>query len=111
MSIPEDILKEIQCCLSTKYDHIAIDPVLLNCDGNACNKCIYELSNSDYNCKKCHEKHDPNGLLFAPDNIRAKRLTEKYLNEIFNDLTIRLDSIKDHLKGKILSVKLNIQKI
>ena len=103
MSIAEGILKEIKCCLSN-YDHIAFDPVLLNCDGNACNKCIYELAQSDSNCRKCLGKHDLNDLLFAPDNKMTKRLTEKYLNEIFTDLTFRLNLIKDRLKGTFLLI-------
>lgn len=106
MSIPENVLKEIKCCLSND-DHIVIEPVLLSCDGNACNRCIYSFKESL--CKNCSKKHDNDDVLYAPDNKMAKKLVEKYINEIFQDLIARLELIKEGLRGMLTFINVGIK--
>ena len=92
MSIPDYILKQLECCMSADDNHFLIEPVLLKCGGNACKVCV---SNSIkcLNCNRTHSKND----------FTECKLGESLIRFFMKGLTANLDEemrmTKDLLKG------------
>jgi hypothetical protein len=99
MPIPENILKQIKCCL---YDdgHIVNEPVLLKCGANACKKCVSDSIGGMIKCYFCNDQHEKNDLLNAPNNKMAEYGVQSFLDDLFKDLNNKLESTTVLLKGK-----------
>jgi hypothetical protein len=99
MPIPENILKQIKCCL---YDdgHIVNEPVLLKCSANACKKCVSDSIDGMIKCFFCNDQHEKNYLLNAPNNNMVEYVVQPFLDELFQDLNKKLESTTVLLKGK-----------
>ena len=97
--IDEEIFKQIFCCLSTD-DHIVENPMLLECQGNACKKCIDELTSTVrcLNCKNDHSKYELNKMKIMP-NKTAEFLVKMSLNSLVSDANDKLQNIIPQLKG------------
>ncbi len=93
MPIPEDVLNQIKCCLN-EDGHIVHEPVVLKCGYNACKKCCSDPVVSNVKCLRCHAIHDKNELLNAPNNKLADSIIQTYLNDLYQDLNLKVESIK-----------------
>jgi hypothetical protein len=102
MSIPDDILKGLKCCLS-EDGHYIYEPVSLKCGANACRKCIHEdlERNKCYNCLDFHDKQDYRN---SEINVLAKNVINLFLNDLIQDLEDKLGLTQGELKG-ILIIK------
>jgi hypothetical protein len=98
MPIPEDILKQMKCCLSDD-GHIVIEPIVLKCGSNACKQCANNSNESMFKCFKCMEYHEINFLLNAPKNKKVESLIHSFLPDLFKDLKNKLNSTAELLKG------------
>jgi hypothetical protein len=98
MPIPEDILKQMKCCLSDD-GHIVHEPVLLNCGANACIKCVNDLTITKIKCCSCNGTHEKNDLLNAPKNKFVESFTLSFLPDLFHDLNAKLKTTDELLKG------------
>jgi hypothetical protein len=99
MVISNDLLNQIKCCLSTD-GHIVIEPVVLNCGGNACKECVKSsLNNIPIDCFSCSRKHDRNELLKAPANKFASIFIKSSLHDLFEYIEVKLDSTYSLLKS------------
>jgi hypothetical protein len=97
--IDEEIFKQIRCCLSTD-DHIVEDPMLLECEGNACKKCLDELTSS-FSCLYCkidHSKDELNKMRIVK-NKTAEFLIKISLNSLVNDVNGKLQILISQLQG------------
>ena len=86
-------LEELKCCFNK--EHIVIEPVLLNCGGNACRECIKE----DTNCLRCNKKHHKDELIDLPVNDRVESFVKSNLKELFKDLELELKDAAEALAG------------
>ena len=93
MPIPEDVLNQIKCCLN-EDGHIVHEPVVLNCGFNACKKCCSDPVVSSIKCFSCHNSHDEDELLNAPNNKEPYLIIQTYLNDLYQDLNLKLESTK-----------------
>jgi hypothetical protein len=98
MLIPENILKQINCCL---YDdgHIVNEPVLLKCGANACKKCVSDSSDGMLSCFFCNSQHEKKDLLNASNNKMVESVITLFLNDLFHGLNKKLESTTVLLKG------------
>ena len=93
MSVPDFVLKQIECCLSGEDDnHFLIDPVILKCGGNACKVCV-SGSSKCLNCNRTHSKNDFTECKLGESLIRC------FIKDLSANLNYELRSIKDSLKG------------
>jgi hypothetical protein len=93
MPIPEAILNQIKCCLN-EDGHIVHEPVLLKCGYNACKKCCSDQVVSTVKCLRCHAIHEKTELINAPNNKAIDFIIQTFLNDLFQDLNFKLESIK-----------------
>ena len=93
MPIPEALLNQIKCCLN-EDGHIVHEPVLLKCGLNPCKKCCSDPVVSIVKCLRCHAIYEKKELLTSPNNKLADLIIQTYLNHLFQDLNLKLDSIK-----------------
>jgi hypothetical protein len=93
MPIPEDLLNQIKCCLN-EDGHIVHGPVLLKCGYNACKKCCSDPVVSTVMCFSCHNSHDKNELLTLPNSKEPNLIIQRYLNDLYQDLNLKVESIK-----------------
>jgi hypothetical protein len=98
MSIPQELLKQIQCCFGND-EHIAIHPVLLICGGNACKDCISTSNKEIMNCIFCKMDHKKNEIIKSPRNQIVETIIKSFLSDLFQDLSKKLDSINNSMKG------------
>jgi hypothetical protein len=92
MSLNEEILKMLKCCLHND-EHIVKEAVLLKCGGNACRSCVdVILENSAYfnniKCYFCFQTHKPDDLANLNLNPQVSVLIE---STFFGDLIAKLD--------------------
>lgn len=92
MSLNEEILKMLKCCLHSD-EHIVKEAVLLKCGGNACKSCVSEiLDNAAYfnkiTCYFCYQTHKPDDLENLNSNPQVSVLIE---STFFNELIAKLD--------------------
>jgi hypothetical protein len=101
MPIPENILKQIKCCL---YDdgHIVNDPVVLKCGANACKKCVSDSIDGKIKCYFCNGQHEKNDLMNAPNNKMVESVITLFLDDLFQDLNKKLESTLVLFKGMSL---------
>jgi hypothetical protein len=99
MSIPEDILKGLKCCLS-EDGHYIYEPITLKCGGNACKKCINKDSKENkikcYNCLDFHDKQDYRN---SGVNVMVKSVMNLFLKDLIQDLEVELRLTEGELKG------------
>lgn len=68
MSIPDEVMKLLKCCLSTD-DHIVRNAVLITaCGGNACRECATNFNHNYTNCNYCNRFHNIN-FNYLPSNV------------------------------------------
>ena len=99
MPIPEDILKQMKCCLSDD-GHIVNEPVVLKCGSNACKKCASDLIS--VKCFGCNDTHEKKELMNAPINKIVNSFINLFLEDLFLDLKNKLKSTAELLKGFVL---------
>ena len=93
MSVPDFVLKQIECCLSGEDDnHFLIDPVILKCGGNACKVCVSGSSK----CLHCNKTHLKNDYIECKS---AESLIRFFVKDLFANLDDELRSTKDSLNG------------
>ncbi len=107
MSIPEKILKSLKCCLSGDESHIFHEPILLKCGGNACKKCVIDSTDLKIKCFGCNSEHAKKDLLDKPINKALESVIQFFLNDLFIDLNMKLESITGILKGDLFFLFLN----
>ena len=93
MPFPENLLKQIKCCLNKNDKHTLVDPVLLKCGGNACKECV----TGSIKCLNCNETH------LKGDFIENK-LAESLIRSFMKDQYVSLDEEIDLLKGFYLFI-------
>jgi hypothetical protein len=91
MPIPENILKQIKCCLLDD-DHIVNEPVVLKCGANACKKFVSNSIDGMIKCYFCNSQHEKNDLLNAPNNKIVEYVVQSFLDDLFKDLNNKLES-------------------
>ncbi len=109
MTVPSEIVKMIECCLSHD-NHYVKDAVLLPCGSNACKSCLMNINSKNdikcFGCSKMHKYDDLKSLFFNPTvDILIKKV---YLNDLmsmiqtgFNEALVKLES--KHLKGSVFT--------
>jgi hypothetical protein len=87
MPIPNELYRQMLCCVSEDL-HIVFEPVLITiCNGHACKNCINNLSTDTVNCLYCNKEHKKREMLTMPINHVMKTIIEKtYLNDLIDDL-------------------------
>ena len=92
MPIPDELLKEMKCCLSND-GHILFEPILINCGGNACKQCIRESEDRKLNCFNCNDKHERKELFKSPINKIVQTLVKSFFNDLLTDVEATRKSI------------------
>ena len=93
MSLPDYVLKQINCCLSAKDDnHFLIDPVILKCGGNACKVCVSD----SIKCLNCNSVHSN---IYYIECKSAESLIRFIMKDLSANLDDQIRSTKDLLKG------------
>jgi hypothetical protein len=98
MSIPENILNQMKCCLYND-GHIVHEPILLKCGANACKKCVSDSTNQILKCNFCNCLHELNDLLNSPKNELMEYVVTLFLDDLFQDLNKKLECAAASLKG------------
>jgi hypothetical protein len=95
MSIPEAILNQMKCCFLND-GHIAIEPLIINCGGNVCKKCVVDYNEDVFKCFSCKENHKKVDLKKAPINKLAESMVHTFLNDLFEyvDTILKNCSVK-----------------
>jgi hypothetical protein len=108
MSIPENILKELKCCLK-KDSHFAYEPVVLKCGSNACKNCIIEAKDDKLRCFSCGDDHKKSEYLDFKINKVAKSVIKSFLNDLIQDLNAKLAATEQFLKG--ININLTLKEL
>jgi hypothetical protein len=98
MSLPQKLLKQMQCCLGND-EHIVIHPVLLSCGGNACKDCVDSSNKEIINCLFCIMDHKKSEIIKSPNNQIVETIIQSFLPDVFQDLNKKLDSVNNSLKS------------
>ena len=98
MPLNSEILNKLKCCLNSD-GHIAIEPVLLKCKGNACRNCIDNFDEIKGKCNYGNCKHKKNEALNAPVNEIVQLLIKQNLEELFDYLEPKIQSVKNDIQG------------
>jgi hypothetical protein len=98
MPIHQDLLKEIECCLSNDR-HIVSEPVLFECGENACKNCVNSLKENSNKCYSCDKNHDKKELLNAPFNKLAETIIKINLKDIFELIGEKVRTTIESLQG------------
>jgi hypothetical protein len=96
MSIPEDILNRIKCCLSDD-GHIAIEPIPVSCGAIGCKQCILRSNNEEIDCYSCRGKNFKITPVIKPNEYSIK----SYVSDLFEYVKVNLDKEVSSLEGKI----------
>ena len=99
MPIPDNILKQLKCCLNND-GHIVIEPLLIPCGGNACKSCVKDLKETNA-CYSCNGRHSINDLANATTNKIVVALLEDYTIELFDHILPKVTTVTNDLKSKI----------
>lgn len=103
MILSDDIIKSLECCLN-RHNHIVEEAVLLECGGNACEKCINYANKSLIKCNYCNNEHQ---LSHVAGKMQAnpiiKTLIKTYLNDLFEMLRSNYDEIVQSIESNIYS--------
>ena len=107
MSLTEDILYQIKCCLSND-GHIIIDPVILQCKGNACKECLVDSKEEVISCYSCNGKHEKKDLVNSAGNTAAETLVQSLIGDLFEYTDKRIEKITENFKSKFYLVTQNL---
>ena len=77
MPLEEKLLEKLKCCLHDD-GHIAIEPLQLQCGGNACIKCIPDIKEESKKHSKCKKTCAKNDLI----------------NSILNEIALQIETIQ-----------------
>ena len=89
----DEIIKQMNCCLSDD-NHIVIEPVILNCGGNACKQCVDDIQGLSVECFNCKQIHLKSDLERMPLNSTMKMLIEKaLLKDVVAQLKSKLNDL------------------
>ena len=80
MPITSAIKKQLKCCLVEDF-HLAIEPILLKCGGNACKECISSSNETSFYCFNCDNVHEKIELKEAPINKIVESVMQYFLSE------------------------------
>jgi hypothetical protein len=98
MSIPEDMLKQMRCCLSDD-GHIVQEPIVLKCGLTACKICVDDSVTAILYCFGCNGTHEKKDFIDAPIIKFIESFIKSSLPDLFQDLNNKLKSTCDLLKG------------
>ena len=98
MSIPEDMLKQMRCCLSDD-GHIVHEPIALKCGLYACKKCIDNSVVSTLKCLGCNGTHEKNDFINAEISKLVESIIKSFLPDLFQYLNEKMIYTCDLLKG------------
>ena len=102
MSIPENILQKLKCCVSNP-EHYIHEPVQLNCcSRNACKACIKNL-NEEFKCN-CQRVNKKIAYLNATTNETAEVLKETFIKPIMTEIEQKSNAIEILLNGNIIEI-------
>jgi hypothetical protein len=108
MVIPDEMQKQIKCCLNSQ-DHIVFEPKLINCGGNACSKCIENLTLTRVKCYYCKNEHEKDELQQMPLNLAIGEMIQKrFLKELVINLNTSLKKMSDTIKGNFTKFQTSI---
>ena len=100
MSINDNLLKLMKCCLD-EDEHIALDPVLvIECQNNACKRCIIDSKEENIYCYGCKNNHEKTNLLIAPSNKFVEEFIKCFSNDLFACVDEKLKASFESLKSK-----------
>jgi hypothetical protein len=98
MSIPEDILKQIKCCISNPH-HYVDQPIMLNCcSSNACKTCIKNLSDASFKCI-CGKVNKKGDYIAAATNKAVEMLKAVFILPLLKELDEKLLLAESALTG------------
>jgi hypothetical protein len=100
MSIPEEVLKVMKCCLLND-GHIAIDPILVSCGATGCKQCLLRSNIEEIDCYSCKGKHRTKDLINTPVIKQNENLVKSYVSDLFEYVKVNLDKTASSLEGKI----------
>ena len=98
MPLSQEFLNQYKCSLAND-DHIAIEPVILSCNSNACKKCILELKKSIIYCYGCNNTHFKKELLNGKLNKKAETATQTILPELVEYFEEKIKSVYESIQG------------
>jgi hypothetical protein len=100
MAIPEDILKQIRCCIRN-CQHYVNEPIMVNCCArNACKMCIQNLKEDRFECI-CGEINKKDDYMKATTNTTAETLKSVFILPILKELDEKLLLAESSLTGFI----------
>ena len=111
MPIPDEIYKQMSCCLNQNSSHIVCEPVLIaNCNGHACKNCINSIITETAMCFHCNGTHKKEDLLKMQINPTLKELVEKtYFNDLIGIFNDKLKNILNTCAGFIFLLLFEIK--
>ena len=98
MPIPEEILNQIKCCLSSD-GHIALEPIPVNCGATACNECIKNSNQELIDCLCCKGQHDKKSLINQPVQKAIESIVSYFLNDLLDYAKENFENMSLLLKG------------
>ena len=98
MSIQDSVLNRMICCLFND-DHIALEPVQVQCGGTACRQCISTSEEEILKCYSCKGHHRKKDLMNIPVNRVAESVVHSFLDGIFEYVNNTLENTKRAMKG------------
>jgi len=100
MKLLEEFLNQYKCSL-TNDDHVAIEPVILSCNFNACKQCILESKKPIMYCHGCNNTHFKKELLNAKLNKQAETVTQQFLPELLEYFECEIKSVSESIQGNL----------
>ena len=98
MPIPEAILNQMKCCFLND-GHIAVEPIIVNCGANACQKCVIDSTEDIIKCFSCKENHTKKDIIKYPTNKLAESMVQTFLNDLFEYVDTILEKSALSVKG------------
>jgi hypothetical protein len=100
MVISDELITSLKCCVY-KNDHLVEEAVLLECGGNACEKCINFANKTEIKCCYCKKTHDiKSGFKLQPNPI-LKTMIKSYLKELCEMMQQELNNTIKSIQSKI----------
>lgn len=100
LKLDDSFLKQISCCISSDK-HFVNNPILLQCNGNACKTCILNLNCLEIKCNYCQKFHNLNAIkhIDGLNDGLANSINGKYLNSLFQILKESFQQTFNILEG------------
>ena len=102
MSIPEEVLKVMKCCLLND-GHIAIEPIPVSCGAFGCKQCLLNSNIVEIDCYSCKGKHRTNDLKNTPVIKQVENLVKSYVSDLFEYVKGILDKTASSLEGILIN--------